>query len=272
MIEAKTRELPLMSAADTQTAPIQLSADQTAEFTPEQVALLPPPPDLPRPHNPATGEMHTAQLTPRAVPFPAPPAATPPPFEPAVAHAAPNIAPEVVAARPARRPRRWPLALGSWFGGVLAGMLVLMLGLMYLGGPGDVAANTGDTAAAWDTSITLTDAYLTAQARKNGAAQVQEPTMRVQADGTIAMQGKVNLPMLGSAQVNGVLQPTIVDGKLKMQIVSMNVGALPLPEFVVTQIQNNMATSAQPPAMATSTTIVKLEASEGKLVIYGKLQ
>jgi hypothetical protein len=139
-----------------------------------------------------------------------------------VQHGAP--APQATMAPPvARRPRRWPLAIGSWLGGVVVGMLLLTFGLAFFGGARDVAANTGDPAAAWDTSITLTDAYLTAQAKKNGTAQVQEPTMRVQADGTIAMEGKANL-FGRSVPVRGKLQPSIVDGKLKMEIVSMALG------------------------------------------------
>ncbi len=170
-----------------------------------------------------------------------------------------------------RATRRWPLAVGSWVGGVVAGMLVLTLLLGLFGKPRDIAASTGDPTAAWDTSITLTDAYMTAQARKNGTGQVQEPTLHVQADGKVAMDGKVSL--LGrTVPMKATLQPTLVDGKLEMEVAQLQVGGLPLPEVIVKQITSGVASATQPPAGALPTTIVKLETSDGKLVIYSKVK
>lgn len=276
MIDVKTKEMPLVSARDMETAQFPKVAaaadDQTRKIAPEQVPATPPAPNLPSPFSTATGELPVVQAAPRPAQPPAPPVATPPPFNPVVAQPAPPMAQApAVMAPAARRPRRWPAAVASWLGGMVVGMLLLTLVLGLFGGAREVSANTGDPTAAWDTSITLTDAYLTAQARKNGSAQVQDPTMHVQADGTITMDGKANL-FGRSVPVSGKLQPTIADGKLKMEIVSMNLGGLNLPEFIVTQIQGSMASAAQPPAAAMSTTIVKLEATQGKLVIYGKLQ
>jgi hypothetical protein len=190
--------------------------------------------------------------------------------------AAPGQAPAPQAMQPvampaARAPRRWPVAIASWLGGVVVGMLVLTLALGAFGGPRAVAASTGDPTAEWDTSITLTDAALTTQARKGGNAQVQDPTMRVTADGTITLEGRANL-FGRSVPVNGTLQPTLADGKLKMEIISMQLGGLPLPEFLVTQIQSSVAGAAQPPANAAGTDIVKIEATEGKIVIYSKMR
>jgi hypothetical protein len=275
MLDTKTKELPLVSAPDAPTAQVPqmpvAANDQTRRIAPEQVPMPPPGPDLPSPFSNPNGDLRTAQIAPHPSPFP-PPVASPPPFNPAALQPTALASQEPVKASPAvRRPRRWPVAIASWLGGMVAGMLILTLALGFFGGPREVSANTGDSTAAWDTSITLTDAYLTAQARKNGSAQVQEPSMHVKADGTIAMDGKASL-FGRSVPVSGTLQPIIVDGKLKMEIVNMNLGGLNLPEFVVTQIQGNMASAAQPPAAAAAMTIVKLEASEGKLVIYSKLQ
>jgi hypothetical protein len=276
MVDMKTKELPLVSTDNVQTAQVpQMSvaaAAQTTKLGPEPVALPPSAHELPSPFSNSTGELRAVQATPQVTPFPLPSVTAPPPFEPAAMYpATPAAQAPVVAAPAARRPRRWPLAVASWVGGVVAGMLILMLGLAFLGGPRDVVVNNGDPTAAWDSSITLTDAYLTAQARKGGTAQVQEPTMHVQADGTIAMQGKASL-FGRSVPVSGKLQPALVEGKLEMQIISLDLGGINLPSIIVNQIQGSMASAAQPPAAAISTTIVKLEASEGKLVIYSKLK
>ena len=190
-----------------------------------------------------------------------------------------RVAPEPQAAWPiaatpvavSRVPRRWPLVLGAWVGGVVAGMLVLTLALGLFGKPRDLAASNGDPTAAWDTSVTLTDTYLTAQARKNGTGQVQEPVLHVQADGKVALQGKVSL--LGrTVPVSAMLQPSVIEGKMQMDMVQLQVGGLPLPEVVVKQIASGVAGAMQPPAGALATTIVKLETSDGKLVLYSKVK
>lgn len=259
-METTTRELPLLPATDEQAGP---------------------PPTMR-----AAGDAPTRPLAVLPAPAAAPPG--PPPFSPPPADAGagraevaamPRPAAQVAQERPAlgtpaappRPRRRWPVALASWFGGMAAGMLVLLLALAAFGGPRSVSASTGDPTAAWDSSITLTDAYLTAQARKNGTGQVQEPTLRVQADGTLALEGKIGL-FGRSVPLNAKLQPSLADGKLQMAIVSMQVGGLPLPEVVVNQVQNGVAGAAQPPAGTMPTTIVKLEASEGKLVIFSKVK
>lgn len=175
------------------------------------------------------------------------------------------------AAPAARRARRWPVALGAWVGGVVSGMLILVLGLALFGGSPASTKSLGDPAAAWDTSATLTDAYLTAQARKNGAGQVQEPTLRVQGDGLIALTGKFSL--LGrTVPVNATLRPGVADGKLEMPIEKVNLGGLPLPNALINQFANGVMGATQPPANALPTTIVRLETADGKLTIYSKMK
>jgi hypothetical protein len=276
-METKTRELPLMSAADAPTSQIphlpEPTDDRTRRIDSAQSPVAPAGPPVPPPFSASPAEAQTVPIGPQSAPPSLPPVATPPPFMPLAAqgHIPATQALPPAAAPAARRPLRWPVAIASWLGGVVVGMLVLTLALGAFGGPREVTASNGDPAAEWDTSITLTDAALTTQARKSGNAQVQEPTMRVKADGTIAMEGTANL-FGRSVPVNGTLQPTLADGKLKMEVVSMQLGGLPLPEFLVTQLQNSVAGAAQPPAAAANTEIVKIEASEGKLVIYSKMQ
>ena len=275
-MEPKTKELPLVSAAGattTQLSPLPEPADdRTRRIDPAQFPVAPAGPPTPPPFVAPPARVQTAQLGPQAAP-PPPPAASPPTFMPVAAQVSAAAPPAAAQPAPAaaRRPRRWPVAIASWLGGVVVGMLVLTFALGAFGGARELSASTGDPPADWDTSITLTDAALTAQARKGGNAQVQDPTMRVNADGTISLEGRAHL-FGRSVPVNGSLQPTLADGKLKMEIISMQLGGLPLPEFLVTQIQSSVAGAAQPPANAAGGEIVKIEATDGKLVIYSKMQ
>ena len=113
MIDVKTKEMPLVSARDMETAQFPQVAvaadDQTRKIAPEQVPATPPAPNLPSPFSTATGELPVVQAAPRPAQFPAPPVAAPPPFNPAVAQPAPPAAQAPAVAAPvARRPRRWP--------------------------------------------------------------------------------------------------------------------------------------------------------------------
>ena len=268
-MDTKTQELPLLN----------LKVADAAQTTRVPLGALPPPGDeatlIP------VGEASERVTRPLAlVPDRVAPAASamPPPLQ--ALRPAPGqperepVREHPIAAAPVPAPRarrRWPLALGSWVGGIVAGMLILTLALGLFGKPRDLAARTGDPTAAWDTSITLTDAYLTAQARKNGTGQVQEPVLHVQADGKVALQGKVSL--LGrTVPMSATVQPSLVAGKLQMDVVQLQVGGLPLPEAVVKQIAGGVAGAMQPPAGALETTIVRLEPSDGKLVLYSKLK
>lgn len=273
-MEPKTKELPLMPVVEPQTMHTPQPADQT-----RRLALVQPVPPLaqmapptPPPFAASPPAMHAAQPAPQSTPPMLAPVAAPPPFmpQPSPGHApAPQATP--AATKPAaRRTLRWPFMLVSWCGGMVAGMLVLVLGLGMFGGARDVAASTGDPTADWDTSITLTDAALTAQMRKGGIAQVQNPTLRIKEDGTIALTGNANLFGRG-VPVNATIQPTLTDGQLAMEVVSMQLGGLPLPELLVTQIQGSLAGATQPPAGLGDAQIVRIEASAGKLVLYSKM-
>lgn len=275
-MEDRTKEMPLVQPKQGQTAPLRLIA-------PEQEA----------PNMPATRPLALVQ-SPTPPPFPAPaaaplvapvaPSTPPPPLQfvprdgappvppPFPAQAMPVQASAPTAVPPRSAPRRWPVALASWVGGMVAGMLLVVALLGAFGGPRALpAASTGDPTAAWDTSITLTDAYLTAQARKGGSGQVQEPTLRVQADGTIAMTGKVAL-FGRSVPMTATLQPSLHDGALKMDLVNVQVGGLPLPQALTEQLAGSAMGATQPPASAMPTTLVKIEASAGKLVIFSKIK
>ena len=163
-------------------------------------------------------------------------------------------------------PRRWPALVLVALGGVLAGM-VLTLGLVFASGPRAVPGTPGDPSAAWDSTIILNDAYLTAQARTAGNAQIQEPRMHAGADGKVVLDGRAGLFPL-----HVILQPTIVDGELRLAVVSAQAGGLPLPAPLASQIESSIASAVQLPPAKVATTLVRVEAKEGQLVLYSRVK
>ncbi|MFN8516250.1 MAG: hypothetical protein U0841_27420 [Chloroflexia bacterium] len=126
MIDVKTKEMPLVSARDMETAQFPQVAvaadDQTRKIAPEQVPATPPAPNLPSPFSTATGELPVVQAAPRPASIPRTARGGPAAVQPAVAQPAPPAAQApAVAALVARRPRRWPAAVASWLGGMVAG-------------------------------------------------------------------------------------------------------------------------------------------------------
>src|SRR4051794_21545848 len=163
-------------------------------------------------------------------------------------------------------PRRWPAMVLVALGGVLAGM-VLALALVFASGPRAVPGSPGDPSAAWDSTIILNDAYLTAQAKTGGTDQIQEPRMHAGADGKVTLDGRAGLFPL-----HVILQPTIVDGELHLAVVTAQAGGLPLPAALASQIESTIASTVQLPPAKVATTLVRVEAKEGQLILYSKVK
>ena len=190
----------------------------------------------------------------------APPVVPPPP---------PGVVPSVSPSR-----RRWPFAIAGLAGlvaGIVLGVLLLAVTLVIFGKPRQVADSTGDPNAAWDLSATLTDAFLTSRVRANAARPVQDPRVHVQADGRIALEGRVGVR--GPAvPVTVLLQPSIGDGQVRVALVSVKVGGLPLPGPLVEQIERVVTEASQPPMPPVPLTIVRIETMDGQLIVYSKLK
>lgn len=165
--------------------------------------------------------------------------------------------------------RGWAQSLASGLGGILAGMLLIALIVAVAGSPRAVPGAAGDPNAAWDLSVVATNAYLTRQAQASENSLVQEPTMSVGADGKVILDARVSI--IGpSLPLRATLQPTIVDGKLRLVVTGTQLGGLPLPGLVSRQVESMVATAAQMPATTVPVTLVRVEAKEGQLILYEK--
>jgi hypothetical protein len=182
-----------------------------------------------------------------------------------------TMAPPVEGVQPRTpAPARWPALMLAAVGGVLAGML-LILALTLFSGPRVGPGSPGNPSADWDSTIMLNDAYLTAQAKAGGSGQIQDPKLHAGADGKVTMTGKVNI-LGAAAPLTVILQPTIVDGELRMTVVTAQVGRLALPEPIARDIEKTIASAMEPPPTKVATTLVRVEAREGELVLYAKVK
>lgn len=170
---------------------------------------------------------------------------------------------------PPPTPRRWPALVLVALGGVLVGM-VLALGLTFASGPRAVPGSPGDPSAAFDSTIILNDAYLTAQA-KIGGNQIQDPRMHAGADGKVTLDGRVSVFGLG-APLHAILQPTVVNGELQMTVVSGQVGGFPLNDLLARQIETTVAEVVKRPPAKVATTLVRVEVKDGQMILYDKVK
>jgi uncharacterized protein YpmS len=170
---------------------------------------------------------------------------------------------------PPSTPRRWPALVLVALGGVLVGML-LVLGLTFASGPRAVPGSPGDPSAAFDSTIILNDAYLTAQA-KTGGNQIQEPRMHAGADGKVTLDGRVSVFGIG-APLHAILQPTVVNGELQMTVVSGQVGGFPLNDVLARQIESTVADVVKRPPAKVATTLVRVEVKDGQMILYDKVK
>lgn len=171
------------------------------------------------------------------------------------------------------RPRRWLDRLAGAVVGLALGAVLLAALLALAGGVPAAAASaaTGDPAATWDSRVTLTDAFLTAQARAQSAGTVRDPRMHVAADGSLTLDGTVAL--LGrELPLHAVLQPAVADGAMTTTLESAQVGGLPLPPALARNFAATGATLLQPPASAVPARVVRLEATAGQLTLYTALR
>jgi hypothetical protein len=168
-------------------------------------------------------------------------------------------------------PRAWPRIGLAALLGAAGGMLALVLILTLAISPRAVPGSAGDPAAGWDSSIILTDAYLTAQARAGGGGQIQDPRLHVVPDGTVTLDGRSGL-LVGAAPIRATLRPTVVDGALRMTVVSAQLGVLPLPEPLSRQIEAAIAASLQAPPTTVPTAVVRVETKDGQLILYNKVK
>jgi hypothetical protein len=203
-------------------------------------------------------------------PRPVPPTAQPQIATPTFGSPVPPAIPPMPPAIPAPARRTWPQLLLTGFGGLMAGMLLMVLIFAVTGSARAVPGSSGSQAAAWDLSYVITDDYLTAQA-KAGSSLIQDPHMNVGADGKITLSGKVSV--IGPAvPLRATLQPTIVDGNLRLSVVSAQLVGLPLPGFIERQIEDTIARAQQLPKLAVPVTLVRIETKEGQLILYNKVK
>ena len=171
---------------------------------------------------------------------------------------------------PAPARRTWPQLLLTGFGGLIAGMLLMVVIFAATGSARAVPGSNGSQAAAWDLSYVITDDYLTAQA-KAGSSLIQDPHMNVGTDGKVTLTGKVSV--IGPAvPLRATLQPTIVDGNLRLAVVSAQLVGLPLPGFIERQIEDTIAKAQQLPTLAVPVKLVRIETKEGQLILYNKVK
>jgi uncharacterized protein YpmS len=87
-------------------------------------------------------------------------------------------------------------------------------------------------------SITITEQQLTSFIDEKLAQQtdipLSEPQVSLQ-NGKIILEGKVTIGFV-SAQTRLVFAPTVVDGKIEVEIVSADFGSIPIPESTLEQI------------------------------------
>lgn len=179
------------------------------------------------------------------------------------------------ATRPATppRPRRWLDRLGGAVVGLVLGVGLLAAFLTLAGGRPAAAATgtTGDPSAAWDSRVTLTDAFLTAQAKSQNGGTVHDPRLHVAADGTLTLDGAMSL-FGRSLPLHVVLRPAVADGAVTTTLESAQVGGLPLPANLAQSFMSAGAPSLQPPSSAVPAKVVRLETSDGQLTLYTALR
>ena len=141
----------------------------------------------------------------------------------------------------------------------------------------EVAATLANPAPSGEVSITITDpqinAYIASQYVGNPDVIIQEPQVHF-ADGRVELYGKVTQgPLTSDAKV--VLKPRVeAGGKPKLDIESINIGALPVPDALVQQFNQNIDTLLQDYLASTDAnfTVSSITVTEGQMTIQGTRQ
>ncbi|MFN8517167.1 MAG: hypothetical protein U0841_32285 [Chloroflexia bacterium] len=136
---------------------------------------------------------------------------------------------------------------------VLALIAGLAIGIIIVGGglyltkpdEGTPSGQYGDPKAAYDLSLTVTEAFFTTQVNKPPAdttgtqsqsTSLKEAQVRLREDGTIEVQGKASAYGF-VVPVQAVVQPRVVNGKIEMEILRGQAGGLTVPQSVADDIE-----------------------------------
>jgi hypothetical protein len=131
-------------------------------------------------------------------------------------------------------------------GGIAIGVIIDAGGLYLTKPSGNAPAQQfGDPGAAYDLSLTVTEAFFTSQVNKppqdttgsqSQGTSLQDAQVRLREDGTIEVQGKASAYGF-VVPVQAVVQPRVVDGKIEMEIISGQAGGLTVPATVADDIE-----------------------------------
>jgi hypothetical protein len=162
------------------------------------------------------------------------------------------------------------------FAGLAIGVIVVG-GALYLTRPDDgvPAGSFGDPNASFDLALTVTEAFFTTQVNQPPAdttgtqsqsTSLQDAEVRLREDGTIEVQGKASAYGF-VVPVQAIVQPSVVNGKIEMDILRGQAGGLTVPQNVADDIETIINRQIANTLEKNTFQIIALQPGSGTLTI-----
>jgi hypothetical protein len=179
------------------------------------------------------------------------------------------------------------IAFAALLGLIIGAVGFLVVGLFAISPPTISPAAPGQP---WDVTLDITDAFLSTQLnnpQQAAAAPVKLSNAKaaMRADGTITITGNVApsggggaAPSAGRLPVNPaggvgatiVLRPTAVDGKMTVQVVSAQLGPLPVPANIGAVLEGPVNDQIASALDGQSFSITELTVRDGAMLVRAK--